>query len=68
MFTEGDVVQYNDHLYFVVANHNNGNYSICPVHRIDLFGTEKDRIVSIAKYSKVVMGSNLQLNESGSLE
>ena len=68
MFKEGDLVEYNKTLYFVITNIDEYHCAICPVSKIDLFGTDKERLVSIVKHSFTVYKENLKLNESGRLE
>ncbi len=65
---EGDLVEYNKALYFVITNIDEHHCAICPVGKIDLFGTEKDRLQSIVKHSFTVYKENLKLNESGRLD
>lgn len=68
MFKEGDLVEYQKTLHFVITEKTQGLYVICPVAKIDLFGTEKDRLQSIVKHSYTVYQDNLKLNDSGRLE
>ncbi len=67
-FTEGDLVEYQKALYFVIAEKSTNMYVICSAAKVDLFGSEKERLQSIAKYSMTVYGDNLKLNDSGRLE
>lgn len=61
MYKSGDLVEYSGILYFVVTEADNSNqYVICPVNKIDLFGSESDRIKSFAKYSMRVSGHSLE--------
>lgn len=68
MFKEGDLVEYQKTLFFIIAEKNLGLFIICPVNKIDLFGSEKDRIQSIVKNSITVHQGNLKLNDTGRLE
>jgi translation elongation factor EF-1alpha len=66
---EGDVVEYNNYLYFVVViNYDIKEAVICPVNKIDLFGSDKDRLQSLVKHSFKVYINNIKLNDSGRIE
>ena len=64
----GDLVEYSKVLHFVVADLDEYYCKICPVSKVDLFGTEKDRLHSLVKYSFTVHKDNLKKNETGRLE
>jgi hypothetical protein len=64
----GDLVEYSKVLHFVVAVLDEHIVKICPVNKIDLFGTDRDRLQTIVKYSFSVHRDGLKLNETGRLE
>lgn len=67
-FIEGDVVKYSGELYFFVSYISQPNICvICAVHKIDIFGTDKDRMKCLAINSIKVNECNLELNTSGRL-
>jgi hypothetical protein len=68
MFSEGDLVEYSKHLHFVIALKPSRMVVICPVNKIELFGTETERLKSIVKNSFEVYDGALKLNETGRLE
>ena len=68
MFQPGDLVEYQKTLHFVIKNKINSILSICPVDKIELFGSEKEREYSINKNSYDVHENNLKLNTTSRLE
>lgn len=68
MFKEGDLVEYQKVLHFVITQKTVDIYIICPANKVDLFGTEKDRLNSIVRHSIQVYKDNIKLNETGRLD
>lgn len=65
-FKEGDVVDYSGTLHFYLASSEDGCISvICPVNKVDIFGTDKDRMKALAINSLRVNTTHLTLNTSG---
>jgi len=67
MFKEGELVEYQKTLHFIVENQDNNLVLICPVDKVELFSSGESRRRSLVKNSYVVHKNNLKLNISGRL-